>query len=71
MEKCLYGKNHSFICISSNYDHSNGNGTLVNWCEVCGYVIKTEYVLNNGIWEEKNKTKKTPQIAKEIFAVVF
>jgi len=68
MEKCRYGKEHSLIGISSSYDYMNGCSVSVDWCEICGRVIKTERVLKDENWEEKNRTEKTPQIIREMFA---
>jgi len=64
-QKCIYGKKHSTISINSDYDYVNLSVIEVEYCEVCGMVIRTESDMKNGKHLVERVTKKIPQIAKE------
>lgn len=68
MGECRYVKKHSLILISSSHDYVNSKIINVEWCEVCGEVVKTEFVLKNRNWEEEDRKEWTSQIAKEVLA---
>lgn len=62
MGECRFGKEHSLICVKAC---SVVRDSTLEWCEVCGMLVRTEFGLDGGILVVKNVTEKIPQIAKE------
>ncbi len=62
MGECRFGKKHSLICVKVR---SVSSDSTLEWCEVCGTLVRTNFGLDRGILVTKNVTEKMPQIAKE------